>query len=613
MIKKFKYLSFILILLTINFENNLKCIEFNILKNVIYLKKPTERVIFEFKDIPKYDIVQNGTKIKLTFFHTYPGENTFWLSTLPKEVFKEINVALQNTSLILEFEFYKKLNFQLINLENKLVLNLIWKPKKIPVKITIKGKKVIKEFKEGANNETLMFSKYEFPHLKEYKKFKMPFTQKEYKGTPISVDFQNADLHAVLRLLAEVGGINIVVSERAKGAVTLKLHQVPWDQVLDIVLANHGLGMIELGNVIRIAPMDEVKEEATKYQNYLTSLKYIEEQGPLVTKLFHLKYIKADAIIDRIKEILTAGRTYTEGTVTYESYSNILIVKTTEKNVAEIEKIIKEIDKPTKQVLIEARIIEIQDTYAYKLGIKWGSFYSNPSEHSLFNIAPSTTSTISYGSSSGGVPIPSLELETPDTTAVDLGVTGSTNLGFLLGHFRGSTALLDMQLSALEEEGVARVFSTPKIITLDNQDAEIKQGYKVPYLRLTPEGVPTTEFIEAVLRLKVTPHVTPDNRISLDVELEKSTPDWSRVVQGQPAVSTRYAKTRVLINSGDTLVIGGIKTNNIGESIGKVPGLSKIPGISELFKKREKDWEKTELIVFITPKIISVEIPEVDY
>ncbi|MFN4132449.1 MAG: secretin N-terminal domain-containing protein, partial [Caldimicrobium sp.] len=545
----------------------------SILNDVYYVKEPVDRLIFEFTLKPKFDIKKEIKKIHLIFYNVSP-KKVDWIKKLPKDIFKEFDISYEKGNLILELTMHKDFNFQTSFYENKLFLDFLWESAAKPVMATIRGNETIK-----SPIDSLQMPSYEYPSAKFKEQVELPFTKK-YTGMPISVDFQEADIHAVFRLLAEVGNINIVVSEKVKGSVTLKVKQVPWDQVLDIVLASQGLGMMKLENVIRIAPLDELKAESDKLKDYLTSIKDIQERGPLKMKTFQLKYVKGDVIVNKIKEIITG-----EGKITYETYSNTIIVKDTEKNIAEIEKIIKEIDKPTKQVIIEARIIEIEDNYAHKLGIRWAIGAAKQTEHTLIG----------------------------SNATVDLGTVGTTTLGFIFGHFGKSIINLDVQLTALESKGVARIFGKPKILTLDNQDAEIKQGYKIPYLKLTPQGTVATDFIDAVLRLKVTPKVTPDNRINLDIEIEKSAPDWAHTVQGTPSLITRYAKTKVLISNGETLVIGGIKLDNVNEGLENVPGLASVPGVGEFFKKRDKTLGKTELMVFITPRIVSVEIPGVDY
>ncbi|MFN3407246.1 MAG: type IV pilus secretin PilQ, partial [Caldimicrobium sp.] len=556
-------------------------------------KEPVERLVFEFNKKPQFDIKKEGKKLTLIFYNVTP-KKIDWTSKIPKNIFKEYDVLFEKGNLILELTTFKEFNFQTSFYENKFLVDLLWETSIKPAMATIRGTEVIK-----STTDTLKLPSYELPGQQLGKTMELPFL-KEYIGTPISVDFQEADLHAVFRLLAEVGNINIVVSDKVTGNITLKVKQVPWDQILDIVLANRGLGMMKLGNVVRIAPLDELKVEADKYRDYITSVKEIQEKGPLKIKTFPLKYVKGDEVIARLKEII-AG----EGKITYENYSNTIIVKETDKNLNEIEKIIKEIDKPTKQVLIEARIVEIQDNYAHKLGISWGGHIYKRTDHTFTGIGRTKYSRPEAGLS------PTIEfLASP---VVDLAVPGSTNIGFAFGHYGKSVFLLDVELSALESQGVARIFAKPKILTLDHQEAEIKQGYKMPYLQLNPYGMAATQFIDAVLRLRVIPHVTPDNRISLDIEMQKDTPDWSMRIGQIPALATRYAKTRVLVNNGETIVIGGIKTDDLGENLENVPGLASVPGAGELFKKREKTLGRTELLVFLTPRIVSVEIPGVDY
>ena len=502
--------------------------------------------------------------------------------------------------MLISLRLAKPFNFKASIFETSLIVEFLYSSSKVPKHIKIVGKKVEKSYS---------YPPYQVPQLSQGN-IQIPFTKK-YKGQPISVDFQNADIHAVLRMLAEIGGFNLIVSDKVKGTVTLKLNNVPWDEVLDLVLANNGLGMVKVGNVVRIAPISQFKAESEQYKSYLESLTKIKEEGILITKVFQLKYIKASEVVNQIKDIV--GQ---KGKVTSDSLSNSLIVKASKGVIDEIENLLKKIDRPNKQILIEARIVEIEDSYAHSLGIKWGGVFWKTGDHTIFGVTPNpsaTPGTITYTAPDGGAPSVDVDVNTPVDTIVDLGVAGTTTLGLVIGRIGKSTSLLDVQLSALESQGVARIISAPRILTLDNQEAEIKQGKKIPYLKLNEQGVATTEFIDAVIRLKVTPHITGDNRINLDIEVEKNTPDFGTMVNGVPAVITRYAKTKVLVNSGDTLVIGGIKINDVSENTGQVPGLSKLPGIGSLFKNKERNSSKTELMVFITPKIVSVEVPGVVY
>jgi len=574
------------------------------LLNVLFFDHPEHQLIFEFDKRVNFEVKKSGQKLYVYLDNTLPKESK-WIKTLPKDLFKEVEAGIEKDRLALVFTLSKDFNFQASMLENRLIIRIFFEEERKVYDAMIIGDRISKLDRDKFTPD------YKVSVLTDLSSLHLPLTKK-YKGQPISIDFQEADLHAVFRFLAEVSGLNIVVSDKIKGTVTLKLHRVPWDQVLDIVLANYGLGYVMIGNVMRIATLDEIKAESDRYKDYLTSIKDIQERGPLTTKIFQLKYVKGETIVSKLKEIVTG-----DGKITYEPNSNVLIVKDTEKNLKEIETIIKEIDKPTKQVLIEARVVEIMDTYAHRLGIRLGGSAWKTTQHTIIGVGRQpniSTPDNSYSYPGGFTPGNGTgSVSFSPSGIVDLGVAGSTNIGFAFGHVGKSVLLLDAELSALESEGVARIFATPKVLTLDNQPAEIKQGYKIPYLQLNQQGVATTQFIEAVLRLKVTPHVAPDNRINLDVEIEKSTPDWGRVVNGVPALMTRSATTKTLVNNGETIVIGGIKTSDLGDNFDQVPGLGKIPWVGEAFKKKERNLAKTELIVFITPKIITVEIPGVDY
>ncbi len=610
-----------------------------IFKNAIYLKKTVETLLLEFNKIPKYNLEKTNKKLKITLFDTIPGDFS-WIKKLPNDIFQEINVSIEKNRLALEFVLTRDFNFQAIPSGTRLSIELLWKKKGKPVFVKITGKKVKEEPILSLPLKTIAgsgFPQYEVPTAFRGVKLEIPLAEKKYTGIPISVDFQNADIHAVLRFLAEIGGINIVVSDKVKGTVTLKLNHVPWDEVLDLVLSSNGLAKIKIGNVIKISTLQELKQEAEwykdyittiaqekeglkkeaeSYTNYLKAIRDMQEEGPLVTKIFHLKFINVEKVIDRKK-----GQTIIEklkelikspSKITCDPRTNVLIVKATPKVLKEIENIIKTIDKPRKQVLIEARIVEIGNNYIHQLGIKWGGMYYKSSEHTFVGITPGGGG-INYAFS--GYNSASLSITAPPSAIVDLGISGATtNLGIILGWVENGLLTLDAQLSALEQQGVARVVSKPTIITLDRETAEIKQGYKIPYLVYVPNvATPTTSFIDAGLKLDVTPHITPEGKILLDLTIEKTTPDWAHNVQGVPSLYTHTIQTSAMVNNGETLVIGGIKIKDISETVDSVPGLSRLPLIGELFKRHSKSMSNTELLIFITPKIISVEVKGVDY
>jgi len=299
--------------------------------------------------------------------------------------------------------------------------------------------------------------------------------------------------------------------------------------------------------------------------------------------------------------------------------------------------LIAELDQPVKQVLIQAKIVEINSNFTHRLGIRWSGAAWKITNDSLISISPKTkilpsgNSLPSGTAPSVGIVAPGINIDdesdeynrqdyqtpgnisTPSAAIVDLGVEGPTNLGLTFGKISTDSALLlDVQLSAMEEEGMAKIISSPKILTIDHLEAEIKQGYKIPYLKQTQDGV-STEFLDAGLTLKVIPHVTPDNRITLEIDTEKSAPDWSRTVNGVPTVVTRAAKSKVLVENGETIVIGGIRTEDLVQSHGKVPGLGNLPWVGNLFKNKEYQNNKAELLIFITARVVTADVKDVDY
>jgi len=620
----------------------------NMLKDVYFLNEPFSRLIFEFELKPKYEIQYENQKIILKL-QNVKIKNTNWLKSLPKDIIREFNIYYENKDLVINLLCQKNFNFKASTFENKLIIDFIFTETSKPISISIKDKKIeLLERKEKIDIESLIIpSDSRYPEYEIYigeQKIKMPMVAKEYKGFPISVDFQEADIHAVLRFIAEVGGINIVTSDQVKGSVTLKAKNVPWDLLFDTILATKGLAKLSVGNIIRVGSLEEIKKEAELYKDYWRAkadtkegvkreienqrdiLKAIQEtqekSNLLITQTFQLKYLRASKVIDILKnqrisekllEILTDPNK-----LTFDPLSNVIIVKGTPKILEEIEKIIKEIDKPRAQILIEARIVEISDTYKHQLGIKWGGTAYKGTEHTIFGVGsvPSTTTNpITYTYQGGYSPGNStINVSFPSEALVDLGIAGSTNIGIVFGHIGKSVTLLDVQLSALEQQGVARIISKPRILTMDREPATIQQGFKIPYLSYAQNiQQATVTFIDAGLKFNITPSLTPEGKLFLDIYIEKSYPDWSHTVQGVPTIVTNILQTSSFVDSGETLAIGGIRISDIEESLDKVPGLANLPGLGEAFKRRGKLMNKSELIVFITPKIIYTPVPGVDF
>ncbi|MDO9462482.1 MAG: type IV pilus secretin PilQ, partial [Deltaproteobacteria bacterium] len=405
----------------------------------------------------------------------------------------------------------------------------------------------------------------------------LPFgPDKVYTGQKISLDFQNADIHNVLRLLAEVSKLNIVAGDDVTGKVTLKLDRVPWDQALDVVLAARGLGMVITGNVIRIAPLARVAEENKR-------LIELQQAEPMVTEYIQVNYGKAEKLKDQIDKIRSE-----RGSVTFDERTNKIVIKDTPAVIEDARAIVSSLDEPTRQVLIEARIVEATADFSRELGVQWGGTATKAGEHGTLSVQGRLDSTNNFAVN-------------PGIPAAPLGA-----IGFSLGRVGATMPNLDVRLLAMESDGKVHIVSSPKITTLDHKEAYIQQGAKIPYLKQTQDGI-STEFVEATLKLTVVPHITPDNRISLNIMAKKDEPDWTKTVQGVPTLNIREAKTELLINDGETVVIGGIIYEKKSKSVKGVPGLSKVPVLGWLFKGEGDIIERKELLIFLSATTVKMD------
>ncbi|MFH1076832.1 MAG: type IV pilus secretin PilQ [Pseudomonadota bacterium] len=410
---------------------------------------------------------------------------------------------------------------------------------------------------------------------------------KVFKGQKISLEFQDAEIQNVFRILADVSGQNFVIGDDVKGKITLKLENVPWDQVLDLVLRMNNLGMVLEGNVLRIARMESLQRE----QDAIAAKEASQQKAePLYTRYLQVNYAKAGDIQSRINDVKTP-----RGTCTLDERTNMIIMRDTVEALNAAEAIVKKLDIATKQVLIEARVVEVQVDYKHELGVQWGQSLSHTSQ--------------ALGSTMSGV----LEFQGADASegwVASLPAGGAFGgLDLSLGRTGGdgnpllSSGTLRAKLQLMESEGKGKVISNPKVATLDNVEASIEQGSQVPYPKQTQDGV-SVAFISASLSLKVTPRVSPDDRIGLLIDISKSEPDWGHVFNGTPAITSKNAKTEVLVKDGETVAIGGIIVENVGLTLVQLPWFSKIPVLGWLFRKQTQSDSTTELLIFITPKII---------
>jgi type IV pilus assembly protein PilQ len=429
--------------------------------------------------------------------------------------------------------------------------------------------------------------------------------QTRYTGRRINIDLKDADIHNVLRLLADTGHVNVVTADDVGGTITIRMVNVPWDQVLDVVLQAKGLGMVRTGNLIRVAKLDQLQKER---ELKLAAMKQEYELTPLETRLIPISYAQADELQQRAKELLSP-----RGSIAVDERTNVLIARDIGANLNYIEELIRSLDTQTAQVLIEARIVEATSKYQRDVGIQWGG-------DSTFSAATGNPTGIAFPSSVGvtggnydnntptaglspftrNVPTPNFAVNLP--AAVGTGSGGA--LGVTLGSI-DNTLNLALRLSALESSGLVRIVSAPKVMVLDNREARINQGTLIPFAQVSALGVQTT-FQEAKLQLLVRPHVTADGGVSMHVKLNRDEPDFTQTSpRGDPTILKREAETDLLIMDGHTAVIGGIYTRNTGRNLDQIPFFGDIPIIGILFQRRRAADARGELLIFITPHIVN--------
>ena len=415
-----------------------------------------------------------------------------------------------------------------------------------------------------------------------------------FTGNPISLDFQGADLRAVIRSFAEISGLNVVIDPNVQGTVDVALRDVPWDQALDIILRANKLGYSVDGTIVRIAPLATLASEEKERGDLA---KAQNEAGQLVTLTRQLSYSKGEEIVTLLK---AANVLSNRGTAFVDTRTNTLIVTDLQERLTNATDLITTVDKAQPQVEIEARIVQTNKNYARALGIRWGfSGAVSPELGNTTNLAFPNSGTANGRATGTGVPA---------NTAVNLPTPAATSaVGLQLGAINGAFNL-DVALSALESSGNGRLLSTPKVSTLNNVTAEIVQGIQIPIQTATNNTV-TVSFKDAALSLKVTPQITAANTVIMLIGIANETPDFSRSVNGIPPINTQRANTSVLVLDGQTAVIGGIYTSNSTNNRDQTPGLARVPILGWLFRRdsitdTNVDDTSQELLIFITPKII---------
>ena len=419
--------------------------------------------------------------------------------------------------------------------------------------------------------------------------------EKHYVGQKVSLDFKDADIKNILRLIAEVSNLNIIAGDDVAGKITMRLVDVPWDQALDVVLQARNLGMSRSGNIIRVAPVDTLKKEM---QGELEAKRAREKLEDLVVELIPVNYAAGKEIMPQVKSVLSD-----RGDVKVDERTNILIVKYIPRNVTEAKNLVRSLDTKTPQVLIEARIIEANLTFQRELGVSWGFKVVSGSETgNQGTVQGGVNSSAGSASSTRVVDLPALARS---GAGAGLGTAGI--LEFLFTSVHGLREL-DIAISAHENQGDVRVISSPKIATLDNKEASVEQGLRIPYLKLTTEGTVTTDFIDANLKLTVTPHVTNDGNILMKIDVKKDAPDKTVQVQGVPSIDKKEAITEALVRDNGVVVIAGIYTITKTNGVEGIPLFSKIPLLGWLFKTEAKEDERKDLLIFISPKIIKDQV-----
>jgi len=426
-----------------------------------------------------------------------------------------------------------------------------------------------------------------------------------FNGRRIDLDLKDADIHNILRLLADVGRVNIVTADDVAGNVTIRMRNVPWDQALDVVLQAKGLGMVRSGNLIRVAPLATLQKER---ELRLAAAKQEYELTPLETRLIPVSYAQADELQARAKDLLSP-----RGSIAVDERTNVLIARDISGNLNNIEELIRSLDTQTPQVLVEARIVEATSRYIRDIGIQWGgdATFSEATGNPTGIAFPSRVgvsggsydqNTNSRGLSpfQGNVPQPNFAVNLPAATGTGQGGAIGFSLGSVDNNFN-----VGLRLSAAEASGLLRIVSSPRILTLDNRDARISQGTLIPFSQISAQGVQTT-FQEAKLQLLVRPHVTADGSVSMHVKINRDEPDFNQTsARGDPTILKREAETDLLVMDGHTAVIGGIYTRNTGRNLDQVPFFGDIPILGILFQRRRASDTRNELVIFLTPRIVN--------
>ncbi len=417
-----------------------------------------------------------------------------------------------------------------------------------------------------------------------------------YTGEKLSLNFQDIEVRTVLQIIADFTGFNLVASDTVDGSITLRLKNVPWDQALDIVLKSQGLAKQQIGNVLMVGPADQI---ANRQKIELEANRQVEEFSPLRTEFIQVRYAKATdllALISAESSMLTD-----RGTASVDVRTNTIIVHDTSASIESVRRAIKVLDVPVRQVLIEARIVVASTNVGEALGIRWGGGYGVLQNNNNILSAGNNLDTVTRFHNNvvpGGTAEP---VVLSDLNVVDLGVASATASTFAIG-IDTADYVLDLELSAMESDGRAEIISQPRVITADGQTARIQAGTEIPYEQASASGATTITFKEAVLKLEVTPQITPDDRILMDLIINKDA--IGEIINNIPTINTNELETQVLVNNGETIVLGGIFQSEDVTTVDKTPFFGDLPVIGRLFRRTTHTEDKSELLIFITPRLV---------
>lgn len=415
----------------------------------------------------------------------------------------------------------------------------------------------------------------------------------KFSNKQISVDFRNAEIRNVLRFMADSSGYNIVAGENINGRVTIQLKNVPWSEAFKSILQVSGLGFSESGGIIRVLPLGEMEKEQN---SRLTNNNLAEDNLPLMTRLIPVNYSTAESLLSQINGMLSS-----RGKVSVNERTNVLVVSDVKPKIEQIDQLVQSLDTQTPQILIEARLVEASTQFSRSLGVQWGgSFFGVKGGSPVGAPGPVGTS------------VPAAAAISNKNYAVNFPVENApASIGFSMGSL-GNMAVLNARLSAAENDGQAKTVSMPKIMTLDNKAARITQGFRLPYSVIN-SSVTQTQFIDAALELSVTPHATSDGSVRMSINITQNSPDFEHPNPlGIPPIKIKEATTELLVKDGDTAVIGGIFTRSVSSGDNSVPGLSKIPILGWLFKSSNKSEDQSELLVFLTPRLMNRQMSTID-